>query len=137
MDQITYPRKIRDPEEKEMIRPQLVETLQKSRLEYLLNRVNNDWEISYDWPEALSPGEKQRLSLARVFYRQPRFVILDESTSAVDIDVEEFMYKNIRALPGVTIVSVGHRPTLQQFHDCSLLIDGHGGWVFGRITKDL
>jgi len=137
MDQITYPRKIRDPEEKEMIRPQLVETLQKSRLEYLLNRVNNDWEISYDWPEALSPGEKQRLSLARVFYRQPRFVILDESTSAVDIDVEEFMYKNIRALPGVTIVSVGHRPTLQQFHDFSLLIDGHGGWVFGRITKDL
>ncbi len=135
MDQITYPEKIRHKADKEAIKPLLLEALQKSRLEYLLPRVNNSWEHAYDWPEALSPGEKQRLSLARVFYRKPRFVILDESTSAVDIDVEEFMYRNIQNMPGVTMISVGHRPTLQQFHHFTLTIDGRGGWVFGRYRE--
>lgn len=46
------------------------------------------WQEERDWGVTLSAGEAQRLSLARVFYHQPRLVLLDEATSAVSQDLE-------------------------------------------------
>lgn len=60
-------------------------------------------------------GEQQRLSLARMFYHEPTFGVLDECTSAVSVDVEETLYKSAIA-QGITCITVSQRLSLPEFH---------------------
>lgn len=73
------------------------------------------------WAQTLSPGEQQRLALARAFLRRPEWLFLDEATSALDEATERRLYERLRErLPGAMIASIGHRPTLAAFHDRAL-----------------
>ncbi|XP_013387973.1 ATP-binding cassette sub-family D member 4 [Lingula anatina] len=85
--------------------------------------VNNEW----NWYDVLSPGEMQRLSFVRLFYHQPPFAILDEATSQVSHAAELLLYKMCKELH-ITVISVGHRDSLREFHDIELRLDGKGGW---------
>ena len=80
-----------------------------------------------DWSKVLSLGEQQRVSFARILISGPRYVFLDESTSAVDIPTEERLYRTLME-SGVTFVSVGHRETILRFHDRALRLLVGGGW---------
>lgn len=75
----------------------------------------------------LSLGEQQRLAFARVLIARPDFVVLDESTSALDLENERTMYQIIDEL-NVTCVSVGNRPSLLAFHDEVLRLEAGGEW---------
>jgi ABC-type uncharacterized transport system fused permease/ATPase subunit len=92
-----------------------------------------------DWSNTLSLGEQQRLAFGRLVVNRPRLVIMDESTSALDVPAEIAMYKMLKELSsgaepagsavrgGLTYISVGHRPTLLAHHDLKLsLRDGSG-----------
>jgi vitamin B12/bleomycin/antimicrobial peptide transport system ATP-binding/permease protein len=69
------------------------------------------------WGQTLSLGEQQRLALGRALLAKPDWLFLDESTSALDEPLEQMMYRLLpEKLPGVTIVSIGHRHTLEAFH---------------------
>jgi vitamin B12/bleomycin/antimicrobial peptide transport system ATP-binding/permease protein len=69
------------------------------------------------WGQTLSLGEQQRLALGRALLAKPDWLFLDEATSALDEPLEQAMYRLLpEKLPGVTIVSIGHRHTLQAFH---------------------
>ncbi|VDN59196.1 unnamed protein product [Dracunculus medinensis] len=46
--------------------------------------------------DTLTPGEQQRLAFARILYRLPHMVMLDESTSSVSIDLEKKMYELLK-----------------------------------------
>jgi vitamin B12/bleomycin/antimicrobial peptide transport system ATP-binding/permease protein len=70
-------------------------------------------DTKLDWSSTLSLGEQQRLAFARVLVHEPKFVIVDEATSAMDVVAEERMYGLIQ---NMTVVSVGHRPTLLGYH---------------------
>jgi putative ATP-binding cassette transporter len=71
-----------------------------------------------NWSLRLSLGEQQRLAFARVLLMEPSVVIMDEATSALDEPAEARLYSLIRRLPHrPTVVSVGHRSTLREFHD--------------------
>ena len=56
--------------------------------------------------------------------RGPRLVILDEATSALDLPNEALLYEALAAIPDVTYLSVGHRPSLLRFHDARLRLLG-------------
>jgi len=74
-----------------------------------------------DWGNVLSLGEQQRLAFGRVFVHQPRLVIVDEATSAMDVTAKEKMYSLLQQMADVvTYVSVGHRPTLLKYHNKKL-----------------
>ena len=79
------------------------------------------------WTNTLSLGEQQRLAFARVIANKPRLVIMDESTSALDVKAERKLYNLLKNDQTLTYISVGHRPTLLAYHDMKLSIkDGLG-----------
>jgi putative ATP-binding cassette transporter len=92
-----------------------------------------------DWSNVLSLGEQQRLAFGRVLVNQPRLVIVDEATSAMDVTAEERMYGLIQNL---TYVSVGHRPSLLKYHHKRLHLqksdnnpDSHCNFTFDDIRS--
>lgn len=82
-----------------------------------------DTEIG-DTGHALSGGMKQRLAIARAFYRKPKFLVLDEPNANLDDPSEQSLMKAIRTLKseGCTIVFVSHRPKLLSVADTMLVI---------------
>ncbi|CAN0242781.1 unnamed protein product, partial [Discosporangium mesarthrocarpum] len=78
-----------------------------------------------NWPSVLSPGESQRMGLARVLYHRPHLAFLDESTSALSEDAERDVYRALEEA-GVTVVTVGHRSSLTQWHAQVLTFGGPG-----------
>jgi len=82
------------------------------------------------WFDALSPGQQQRVQFARVFLHAPDWVFLDEATSALDEAGERELYRALRsACPTSTVVSVGHRATLREFHDVTHVIANAPAWL--------
>jgi vitamin B12/bleomycin/antimicrobial peptide transport system ATP-binding/permease protein len=91
-----------------------------------------------DWGKVLSPGEQQRIAFARVLLAKPKAVFLDESTSALDEGQEFALYRALRTqLPDCIVVSVSHRPSLEQHHDKRLELLGGGEWRLGRVGDEL
>ncbi len=83
----------------------------------------------HNWSMQLSPGEQQRIAFARALLQQPAWLFLDEATSSLDETAEQELYRLLQEkLPQTTIVSIGHRSTLQALHTHSLELkdDGHG-----------
>lgn len=69
------------------------------------------------WNRILSPGEQQRLAIARALLQAPDFLFLDEATASLDEPSEALLYRMLHErLKNTTIVSIGHRSTLEAFH---------------------
>jgi len=89
------------------------------------------------WTQKLSGGERQRLALARVFLKQPGWVLADEATSALDAQAEQSLYERLAAMvkrKGGALVSIGHRPALESFHDKRWELVPGGANAAYRIT---
>lgn len=111
----------------------LAEILKILDLDELLD--DGDWDAVKSWNEELSIGAQQRLAMARLYYHQPKFAVLDECTSAVSPTMEQFMYKHAQE-NGISLLSVAHRPALWHFHNRLLKFDGKGGYYFGTLDAE-
>jgi vitamin B12/bleomycin/antimicrobial peptide transport system ATP-binding/permease protein len=90
-----------------------------------------------DWAKVLSPGEQQRVAFARVLLAKPQAVFLDEATSALDEGLEFALYQLLRTeLPECVVVSVSHRPTVEQHHDHLLELLGEGRWELRPVERE-
>ena len=83
----------------------VLEMAQKAHINYLLKRDDDE----KDTP--LSGGEKQRVAIARAFLKDPSIILLDEATSAMDIETENEVVKNINENlnNNKTCINVSHR----------------------------
>jgi PrtD family type I secretion system ABC transporter len=83
----------------------------------------------YDTPvqagsSQLSPGQRQRIGLARALYGHPRILLLDEPNANLDGAGELALANAITALKGkTTVVMVTHRPSLVHCADKMLVLD--------------
>jgi putative ATP-binding cassette transporter len=102
-----------------------IEILRAVQLGHLADRL----DVETDWSKTLSPGEQQRLAFGRILLSRPSLAFLDETTSALDEGMEHAIYELVRdRLPDCTIVSVGHRSSLENLHTDELTLLGEGQW---------
>jgi putative ATP-binding cassette transporter len=99
------------------------ETLQlaltRCGLKRLIPRMNDEEK----WDKVLSGGEQQRIGFARLLVLQPDIVIMDEATAALDAASQDAMMELFRGELGhVTLISVGHRVELEDYHDRKLTL---------------
>jgi vitamin B12/bleomycin/antimicrobial peptide transport system ATP-binding/permease protein len=89
------------------------------------------------WSQRLSGGEQQRVAIARALLKQPDWLFLDESTSALDEKLEAELYRMLKQhLPKTTIVTIGHRSSLAAFHARRLdMTENAAGQFTPRDTK--
>jgi putative ATP-binding cassette transporter len=102
---------------------QIAETLQLCRLEQFAHRLDE----RDNWALRLSPGEQQRLAIARALLNKPLF--LDKATAALDEGTERYLYQLLRQhLPNTTLVSITHRPGVAVHHQrrIAFATDGNG-----------
>jgi putative ATP-binding cassette transporter len=94
----------------------LRQALADAQLPHLSSRLDDEDA----WAQKLSGGEQQRLAIARVLLRKPRWVFADEATSALDEVTEHTVYEklttHVRQANGA-LVSIAHRPAVAAFHD--------------------
>uniref|UniRef100_A0A8C7WEE8 ATP-binding cassette, sub-family D (ALD), member 3b n=1 Tax=Oncorhynchus mykiss TaxID=8022 RepID=A0A8C7WEE8_ONCMY len=133
-DQVIYPDTVEDQRRKGTFDKVLKEYLDNVQLGHILEREGS-WDTVQDWMDVLSGGEKQRMAMARLFYHKPQFAILDECTSAVSVDVEDFIYSHCRTV-GITLFTVSHRKSLWKHHEYYLHMDGRGNYEFKAITQE-
>lgn len=111
---------------------QILKVLQEVQLSYLVERSVNglDTEIG-EKGTCLSGGEKQRLALARLWFKASELVILDEATSAMDNLTEEYvMNAVVQRLEKKTVIAIAHR--LNSIIDFDRIILFKAGRIVGQ-----
>lgn len=99
---------------------ELIYLMDLCQIGYLKDKL----DLEDDWSHVLSVGEQQRLAFVRAHIQQPQWLFLDEATSALDEDTEATMYSLLQErLQQTTVVSVGHRSTLNKYHELVLRLN--------------
>ncbi len=94
--------------------------------DFILHKEDGYDTMVGDGGSELSGGERQRLSIARAILGDPRILILDEATSAVDSETEQAIQASIaRLIQGRTTIAIAHRlATLRNDHRLAVIDDG-------------
>ena len=109
-----------------------VEILRGVQLGHLADKL----DVETDWSRTLSPGEQQRLAFGRILIARPSVAFFDETTSALDEGMEHAIYGLVRErMPDCTIVSVGHRSSLENLHSNELTLLGEGQWETRTLVR--
>ena len=113
-EQICYPKS-----KGEFSIQEITEALNSLSLEHLIK--DHGLDSVKDWSRLLSVGEQQRLGFVRILLNKPKFVILDESTSALDENNEKNAYELLNKFK-IKYISVGHKANLNNFHELALTL---------------
>lgn len=98
---------------------QLTAALARCGLKRLAPRLDD----AERWDRLLAGGEQQRLAFARLLVQRPDIVLMDEATAALDADSQDQMMGLFRdELSGCTVITVGQRPELAEYHDRTLTL---------------
>jgi putative ATP-binding cassette transporter len=125
-DAVKYP-----DEESKATDAEIVAALEAAQLGHLTPRLDEEAH----WSNVLSGGEQQRLAAARALVYRPDWLFMDEATASLDEASEAAVYRALKErLPNATMVSIGHRPALRQWHDRRLELQRKPGEV-GRLVE--
>jgi ABC-type protease/lipase transport system fused ATPase/permease subunit len=117
--------------------PAVVRAAQRAHVHELILSLPQGYDTPIDPAGAvLSPGQRQRIALARALYGEPKLLILDEPNSNLDGAGENALAGTLRDLRGqVTVVVVTHRNTLIQHVDKMLVLDAGRTQHYGPAAE--
>jgi PrtD family type I secretion system ABC transporter len=117
----------------------VVQAAQRAHVHEMILALPNGYDTPADPGGALlSPGQRQRIALARALYGEPKLVILDEPNSNLDAAGEQALAETLKALRGLaTVVVVTHRATLIQHVDKMLVLDSGKTQHYGATAEVL
>lgn len=89
---------------------ELIEALKKAKADFVFKLEKGLDTVLGERGSRLSGGERQRISIARLFLKNPDIIIIDEGTSALDVETEEYVMEEIRKeFSDRTIIMITHR----------------------------
>lgn len=112
----------------------VIEAAQKAGVHNLILQFENGYDTVYvPGNTVLSPGQKQRIGLARAMFGNPRLVILDEPNSNLDGDGERMLMHSIAYLKkaNITTIIIAHRPSVLAGIDKILVLKAGAVEAFG------
>ncbi len=117
----------------------VVRAAQRAHLHELILALPDGYDTMIDPQGSLiSPGQRQRIALARALYGEPKLLILDEPNSNLDGAGEQALAATLQALRGqTTVVVVTHRSTLIQHIDKMLVLDAGRVQHYGTSAEVL
>jgi len=97
----------------------IIEAIKKSRLSDFVDNLPDSYNtLVGESGIRLSGGQRQRIALARAFYYRKSVIVMDESTSSLDTEVEKEILDEIRMLKGdSTIIVIAHRESVLKLCD--------------------
>ncbi len=101
----------------------------KKRVEELLSRVNLDPDHFYRYPHEFSGGQRQRIGIARALAVNPKFIICDESVSALDVSVQAQVLNLLNELKkefGLTYIFISHDLSVVKYMSDRMVVMQHG-----------
>jgi ABC-type glutathione transport system ATPase component len=103
-----------------------------ARIEELLGLVRLDAAFAARYPHELSGGQRQRVAIARALAVEPRLIIADEVTSALDVSTQAEVVEllvELKASLGLTLMFVSHNLAVVQQLSDRILVLLHGDIV--------
>ncbi|MEF3366730.1 ABC transporter ATP-binding protein/permease [Methylocystis sp. 9N] len=106
--------------DKEITEDMIHGAMRRCGIGYLIKNLDEERR----WGQTLSGGERQRLAFARLLLQRPQIIIMDEATSALDEESQISMLRLFNEdLAFATVISVGHRSGMEDFHDKKLVLE--------------
>jgi peptide/nickel transport system ATP-binding protein len=101
----------------------------QERAEYLLQRVGLSLDYLRSYPHQLSGGQRQRVCIARALALNPKFIICDESVSALDVSVQAQVLNLLKELQGefnLTYIFISHDLSVVKFMSDRIMVMNQG-----------
>lgn len=104
---------------------EMVESSMNAQAHDFVERMDNSYQtVIGEKGIGLSGGQKQRISIARAFAKNANILVLDDSTSALDMETEYRIQKEIEKLKNITKIIVAHRISAVKEADEILILEG-------------
>lgn len=101
----------------------------RERAEYLLNRVGLNLDFLKCYPHQLSGGQRQRVCIARALALNPKFIICDESVSALDVSIQAQVLNLLKELQSefdLTYIFISHDLSVVKFMSDRIMVMNQG-----------
>jgi peptide/nickel transport system ATP-binding protein len=105
------------------------DTERKAKVEELLKKVNLKPEHFNRYPHEFSGGQRQRICIARALALNPKFIICDESVSALDVSVQAQVLNLLNKLKedfGFTYIFISHDLSVVKFMSDRMVVMNKG-----------